>query len=184
MPDVGDVIGGALRIESVLDEGSFGAIYRAHESGEDRTLALKVQKAGMDNADEIGARFEREARLIYGLEHEHIVEMLYYGETDEGLPYMAMEFLVGTNLNRLIRSGYRLSDDQIERISLETLSALEAAHERGIVHRDMKPGNIFLVDDGDRGHVKVLDFGFAKPIQNEQRELTKHGAMVGTPASR
>lgn len=183
MPASGDTVDDVFRVESILDEGNFGAIYRVRDTVDERTLALKVQKAGSDNPEEVRARFEREARLIHRLEHDHVVDLWYYGETDDGLPYMAMEFLVGTDLGRLLESGFELADDQIERIAVETLSALNAAHEVGIVHRDMKPGNIFLVDDGDRGHVKVLDFGFAKAVEDDEpRFVTHQDTVVGTPA--
>lgn len=182
LPQAGDVVDDVFRVESILAEGSFGAIYQVDDLVEDRPLALKVQKPGSQHPEEIRARFEREARMIYSLDHEHIVEMLYYGETDEELPYMAMEFLVGTDLERLLRNGFDFEDEQIKRIALETLDALEATHDLGIVHRDLKPGNIFLVDDEERGHVKVLDFGFAKDFDRQDRALTKVGAVVGSPA--
>lgn len=182
MPEAGDVVDEVFSVESVLDEGNFGAIYRVRDMLEERTLALKVQKAGSDNPDEVRARFEREARLLHSLDHDNIVDLLYYGETDEGLPYMAMEFLVGTDLERILDS-VGLDYAQVERIACETLSALAAAHEIGVVHRDLKPGNIFLADDGDRGVVKILDFGFAKAVgEAEQRGLTAPGTVVGAPA--
>lgn len=183
MPDVGDVVDDVFRVESELDHGNFGAIYRVHDIVEDRTLALKIQKPGPHDDQEVRQRFEREARLIYSLDHDHVVEVMYYGQTHDGLPYMAMEFLDGTDLKRLLRGGFELNPEQIRRISLETLSALDAAHHIGIVHRDLKPANIFLVDDGDRGHVKVLDFGFAKAQDDEQsRQLTRADTLVGSPA--
>lgn len=183
MPEVGDVVDDVFRVEAELDHGNFGSIYRVHDIVEDRTLALKIQKPGPHDEDEVRQRFEREARLIYSLDHDHVVEVLYYGQTDDGLPYMAMEFLDGTDLKRLLRGGFELNDDQIKRITMETLSALEAAHRVGIVHRDLKPANVFLVDDGDRGHVKVLDFGFAKAIDDQnKRQITRAGTLVGSPA--
>lgn len=183
MPEAGDVVDEVFFVESVLDEGNFGAIYRVRDMLEERTLALKVQKAGSDNPDEIRARFEREARLLHSLDHDNIVDLLYYGETDEGLPYMAMEFLVGTDLERILDGGVDLDYAQVDRIACETLSALSAAHEIGVVHRDLKPGNIFLAEDGDRGVVKILDFGFAKAVgEAEERGLTAPGTVVGAPA--
>ena len=183
MPDVGDVVDDVFHVEEELDHGNFGAIYRVHDSVEERTLALKIQKPGPHDEDEVRQRFEREARLIYSLDHHNVVEVMYYGETDEGLPYMAMEFLDGTDLKRLLRSGYDFQTDQIKRIALETLSALQAAHRIGIVHRDLKPANIFLVDDGKQGYVKVLDFGFAKSLDDKNnREITRAGTLVGSPA--
>ncbi|MFB6263515.1 MAG: protein kinase [Bradymonadaceae bacterium] len=183
MPEVGETVDGVFRIDEELDHGNFGAIFRVRDLSEQRTLALKVLKPGPHDEEEVRKRFEREARLVYGLDHRHVVEVHYFGETGSGLPYMAMEFLEGTDLKRLLRAGHRLSVDQIRRIAVETLSALSAAHERGILHRDLKPGNVFLVDDGDTGFVKVLDFGFAKSIDDQSGEdLTKAKTVVGSPA--
>lgn len=183
MPEVGEVVDDVFRIESELDHGNFGAVYRAHDLLEDRTLALKVLKPGPHDEDELRQRFEREARLIYSLRHPHVLRVYYYGETQSGLPYMAMEFLEGTDLKTLLRHHGALNPRLVRRISLETLSALEAAHELGIVHRDLKPANIFLVNDGGKGHVKVLDFGFAKALEDDQSEqLTAAKTLVGTPA--
>lgn len=183
MPEVGEVVDDVFRIESELDHGNFGAVYRAHDVLEDRTLALKVLKPGPHDEDELRQRFEREARLIYSLRHPHVLRVYYYGQTSSGLPYMAMEFLEGTDLKTLLRHHGALNPRLVRRISLETLSALEAAHELGIVHRDLKPANIFLVNDGGKGHVKVLDFGFAKALEDDQsEELTAAKTLVGTPA--
>jgi len=183
MPEVGDEVDDVFRIEEELDHGNFGAIYRVHDILEDRTLALKIHKPGPHDEDEVRQRFEREARLIYSLDHRNIVQVMYYGETGDGLPYMAMEFLEGTDLKQLLRGGYEFERAQIKRIALETLSALEAAHEVGIVHRDLKPANIFLVDDGQTGYVKVLDFGFAKALDDESaEEITRANTLVGSPA--
>ncbi len=183
MPEVGEVVDDVFRIESELDHGNFGAVYRVHDVLEDRTLALKVLKPGPHDEDELRQRFEREARLIYSLRHPHVLRVYYYGETSSGLPYMAMEFLEGTDLKTLLRHHGALNDRLVKRITLETLSALEAAHELGIVHRDLKPANIFLVNDGGKGHVKVLDFGFAKALEDDRsEELTAAKTLVGTPA--
>jgi serine/threonine protein kinase len=183
MPEVGELIDDVFRIESELDHGNFGAVYRAQDVLEDRTLALKVLKPGPHDEDELRLRFEREARLIYSLRHPHVLRVYYYGETSSGLPYMAMEYLEGTDLKTLLRHHGALNPRLVRRICLETLSALEAAHELGIVHRDLKPANIFLVNDGGKGHVKVLDFGFAKALEDDSsEELTAAKTLVGTPA--
>ncbi len=183
MPEVGSVVDEVFRIEESLDEGNFGAIYRARDLLEDRALALKVHKPGPHDAEEVRQRFEREARLIYRLEHPNVVQVHYYGQTANGLPYMAMEYLEGTDLKALLRQGYELSTGQISRIAQATLAALEAAHEMGIIHRDLKPANVFLVEDDHGGDVKVLDFGFAKALDEEEgSNLTSTETLVGSPA--
>ncbi|MFU8802916.1 MAG: serine/threonine protein kinase [Bradymonadaceae bacterium] len=183
MPEVGELVDDVFRIEQMLDSGNFGAVYKVHDELENRTIALKVLKPGPHDEQELRQRFEREARLVYSLTHPHVVEVYYYGQTTKGLPYMAMEYLQGTDLRSLLIHHGVLADALVRRISLETLSALESAHGLGIIHRDLKPANIFLVNDGAKGHVKVLDFGFAKALDDEkQGEITNAGTLVGTPA--
>ncbi len=184
MPKVGEVIDDVFRVELELDSGNFGSVYRVRDLLEDRTLALKVLRPGGHDEDELRKRFEREARLIYSLKHPNVVEVYYYGETPTGLPYLAMEYLQGMELRSLMREHGALEPALAKRIAKDTLSALTAAHDLGIVHRDLKPANIFLVDDGDKGLVKVLDFGFAKAFDDESdgAELTNAQTLVGTPA--
>lgn len=183
MPEVGDVVDDVFHIEDELDQGNFGVIFRACDRRDDRTMALKVHKPTPKNEEELRRRFEREARLIYSLDHPHVVEVLYYGETETELPYMAMEFLHGTDLKSCLAGGHAIEPLRIRRISLETLAALRAAHQIGIVHRDLKPGNIFMVGGDESGRVKVLDFGFAKSLDNQSGgDLTSSGTLVGSPA--
>lgn len=183
MPAVGDIIDEVFQVEEELDHGNFGAVYRVADLLEHRILALKVLKPGPHDEEELRQRFEREARLIYSLRHPHVVQVYYYGETDQGLPYLAMEYLQGTDLLALLQHHGALSHALARRITIESLSALHAAHATGIVHRDLKPANIYLVNDGGKGHVKVLDFGFAKALESERNdEITNVGTLVGTPA--
>ncbi len=183
LPAVGELVDEVFRVESKLDEGNFGAVYKVFDTLEQRTLALKVLKPGPYDESELRERFEREASLVYSLQHPNVLKVYYYGQTNAGLPYMVMEYLQGTDLRDLLSQHGALSHALIRRLTLEVLSALEAAHELGIVHRDLKPANIYLVNDGDRGHVKVLDFGFAKALDSDtQREITHAGTLVGTPA--
>ncbi len=184
MPEVGEVVDEVFRVEAAIDSGNFGSIYKVHDLLENRPLALKVLRPGPHDEDELRRRFEREARLVYSLNHPHIVKVHYYGQTRSGLPYMAMEFLQGTDLRTLLHHHGPLNPKLVKRITLETLSALHAAHALGIVHRDLKPANIFLVNDNAKGHVKVLDFGFAKALDDDSQssEITNAGTLVGTPA--
>ena len=184
MPVAGEVIDDVFRVEAEIDSGNFGSVYKVHDMLEDRTLALKVLRPGPHDEGELRQRFEREARLIYSLQHRHIVRVYYYGETTSGLPYMAMEYLEGTDLRTLLHHHGSLNHALVKRITTETLSALASAHELGIIHRDLKPANIFLVKDGGKGHVKVLDFGFAKALDDPSPlgEITNAGTLVGTPA--
>lgn len=184
MPEIGEVVDDVFLIQSEIDSGNFGSIYKVQDQLEHRILALKVLRPGPHDEDELRMRFDREARLVYSLDHRHIVKVHYYGQTQEGLPYMAMEFLNGTDLRTLLHHHGSLKPKLVKRIALETLSALAAAHSLGIIHRDLKPANIFLVNDDSRGHVKVLDFGFAKALDDDEGsgEITNAGTLVGTPA--
>ncbi len=183
MPSVGDVIDDVFRVEEELDHGNFGAVYKVADLLEKRTLALKVLKPGPHDEEELRQRFDREARLIYSLRHPHVLRVYYYGHTAADLPYMAMEYLKGTDLKALLRHHGALSEPLTRRIAIESLAALHCAHSMDIIHRDLKPANIYLVDDGDKGHVKVLDFGFAKALDSESRsDITNAGTLVGTPA--
>lgn len=183
MPAVGEIVDDAFRVEEALDHGNFGAVFKVRELSEDRILAMKVLKLGPHDEEELRQRFEREARLIYSLRHPHVVQVYYYGQTGLGLPYMAMEYLQGTDLKNLLCHHGGLTQALARRIAIEALSALHSAHGMGIVHRDLKPANIYLVNDGGRGHVKVLDFGFAKALESESaEEITNAGTLVGTPA--
>lgn len=184
MPNIGEVIDEVFRVDAKLDSGNFGSVYKVWDLNEHRHLALKVLRPGAHDEEELRWRFEREARLIYSLQHPHVVRVLYYGETRSGLPYMAMEFLQGMHLRQLLDDHGPLHDALARRIALESLGALAAAHELGIIHRDLKPANIFLVNDGHKGHVKVLDFGFAKAFDEVETRIEKTNAqtLVGTPA--
>ncbi len=184
MPVAGEVIDEVFRVEAEIDSGNFGSVYKVHDMAENRVLALKVLRPGVHDETELRRRFEREARLIYSLQHRHIVRVYFYGETNSGLPYMAMEYLEGTDLRTLLMHHGALNDALVKRITIEVLSALEAAHSLGIVHRDLKPANIFLAKDGAKGHVKVLDFGFAKAMDDASpmADITNAGVLVGTPA--
>ncbi len=183
MPDVGDVVDEVFRVEQKLDSGNFGTVYKVTDLLENRILALKVLRPGTHDEGELRKRFEREATLVYSLQHPHVVRVYYYGQTPSGLPYLAMEYLNGKDLRSLMHDHGQLHNALAKRLTLETLSALEAAHRVGIVHRDLKPANIYLVNDGHKGHVKVLDFGFAKAFDDDAaQELTNAQTLVGTPA--
>ena len=183
MPAVGELVDEVFRVEEEVDHGNFGAVFKVTDLAQQRVLAMKVLKLGPHDEEELRQRFEREARLIYSLQHPHVVQVFYYGQTAAGLPYMAMEYLQGTDLRSLLQHHGGLAEPLARRLTIEALSALHSAHNMGIIHRDLKPANIYLVNDGGRGHVKVLDFGFAKALESESaEEITNAGTLVGTPA--
>ena len=133
------------------------------------------QYAANDLAKE---RFLREARAAAQITHDNVVTV-YEADERDGVPFIAMQFLQGYPLDEFLKRKGSPTIPQILRIARETAAGLSAAHDLGLVHRDIKPGNLWL--EAPNGRVKVLDFGLARPIDSEG-ELTKSGAIVGTPA--
>jgi serine/threonine protein kinase len=149
---------GPYEIESPLGAGGMGEVYRARDTRLDRTVAIKVLNAQLVGSTELRARFEREAKVISQLQHPHICVLHDVG--NEGpIDYLVMEFLQGESLAERLRKG-PLAPEQVLTIAIEIADALEKAHRAGVVHRDLKPGNVMLTKSG----AKLLDFGLAKPL--------------------
>jgi serine/threonine protein kinase/Tol biopolymer transport system component len=149
---------GPYEIESPLGAGGMGEVYRARDTRLERTVAIKVLNAQLVASTELRARFEREAKIISQLQHPHICVLHDVG--NEGpIDYLVMEFLQGESLAERLRRG-PLAPDQVLTIAIEIADALEKAHRAGVVHRDLKPGNVMLTKSG----AKLLDFGLAKPL--------------------
>jgi serine/threonine-protein kinase len=164
---------GRYRVLRVLGRGAMGVVYRARDEGLDRDVALKVMALGTASA-EGRERFLREARSVARLQHPNIVIIYELGEHD-GAPFMAMELLEGLDLQRVIAAGLRPDPRATLPVMLQVLAGLGHAHDHGIVHRDVKPSNVFL----PRGHpAKVMDFGVARLAAG----TTAVGTMVGTPS--
>ncbi len=166
------------RIEGVVDRGGMGVVYKASDLDLDRTVALKIIAPEHTQNPDAVTRFKSEARLAASLEHPNIVPIHRGGEY-HGVLYLAMRFVPGTNLRQIVDQG-QLSLDQIQRITAAVASALDAAHARGLVHRDVKPANILLSGSGDNQHVYLTDFGLTKRL-GSAGSLTRTGAWVGTP---
>jgi len=149
---------GPYEIESPLGAGGMGEVYRARDTRLERTVAIKVLNAQLVASAELRARFEREAKIISQLQHPHICVLHDVG--NEGpIDYLVMEFLQGESLADRLRKG-PLASEEVLRIAIEIADALEKAHRAGVVHRDLKPGNVMLTKSG----AKLLDFGLAKPL--------------------
>ncbi|HVK14549.1 MAG TPA: serine/threonine-protein kinase [Gemmataceae bacterium] len=168
---------GGFRILRVLGRGGMGMVYVGLDETLDRRLAIKVMNPGDIDAH-TRERFLREARAAAALHNDYIVPVYQVGE-DDGTPFIVMPLLEGETLaDRLHREG-RLSVRDALRVARETLTGLAAAHDVGLVHRDIKPGNLFL--EGNRRRVRILDFGVAHKRTANDR-LTKNGFVVGTPS--
>ena len=149
---------GPYEIQSPLGAGGMGEVYRARDTRLDRTVAIKVLNAQLVASTELRARFEREAKVISQLQHPNICVLHDVG--NEGpIDYLVMEFLQGESLAERLRKG-PLPPEQVLTIAIEIADALEKAHRAGVVHRDLKPGNVMLTKSG----AKLLDFGLAKPL--------------------
>jgi serine/threonine protein kinase/N-acetylneuraminic acid mutarotase len=166
------------RIEGIVARGGMGVVYKASDLDLDRTVALKIIAPEHTQNPDAVTRFKNEARLAASLEHPNIVPIHRGGEY-HGVLYLAMRFVPGTNVRELVDKG-QLSLDQIQRITAAVAAALDAAHERGLVHRDVKPANILISGEGDKEHVYLTDFGLTKRL-GSAGSLTRTGAWVGTP---
>lgn len=170
---------GKFKIIEKIGEGGMGRVYKALDPILNRKVAIKViafAEGGdsNDRVQELRERFTREARLIGSLQHPNIVTLFDFGET-EGIVYMAMEFLDGTDLKKVLKSGVALPLPRKLDILKQVCDGLAYAHAQGVIHRDLKPGNIHLLDSG---LVKIVDFGLARIGSSD---LTKAGVVVGTP---
>lgn len=179
-PLIGQVIDGRYRLEALVGEGGMGMVYQATHTTLGKKLAIKVLRPEVSRNAEILARFEQEARAASHIGHEHIVDIMDFGRLGDGSTYFVMEFLEGRSLSDVMAEE-PLSPERVLHIAQQLCGALEAAHARGIVHRDMKPDNVQLIErGGDRDFVKVLDFGIAK-VGGGTSKLTRAGQVFGTP---
>ncbi|MFO0559833.1 MAG: protein kinase [Polyangiales bacterium] len=178
-PYIGQLIGGRYRIESQLGEGGMAMVYAARSALDQKPVAIKIFRKELAKDKNLRERFKREATSAQRLSHPHIIEILGYGETDDGTQYLVMEFLSGESLESLIEHGPVALARGLD-IMLQTLDGLARAHDFEVVHRDLKPDNLFIVrkDDGS-DHVKILDFGIARSMHDPR--LTKAGEVFGTP---
>ncbi|MEP6863661.1 MAG: protein kinase [Deltaproteobacteria bacterium] len=171
----GDLVGGRFELGEVAGSGGMGAVYRAVDRATGESVAVKVLR---EVASEHGDRFAREIRVLAQLRHPGIVRYIADGKTDNGMQWLVMEWLEGEPLgHRVRRTGIAASEAValVRRVG----EALGAAHDRGVVHRDVKPSNLFVVRD-DLARVKLLDFGVAR-VGDGDRFATRTGVMIGTP---
>lgn len=183
----GVVIADKLRLLRPLGQGGMGVVWAARHLRLETDVAVKLirpERAASDPA--LVARFEREAKATARIAHPHVVQVMDYGAIDGAVPYIVMELLAGFSLANLLERGGRLSLATARLLVDQVGSALESAHERGIVHRDIKPHNVFILEAIQPFFVKVLDFGVAKMLGESQvpgasLSLTETGAVIGSP---
>ncbi len=178
-PFIGRIIAGRYLVEEVLGSGGMGTVYRARHQIIGRDVALKFLDPALLKNERQRKRFLGEARAANQINHEHIIDITDFGETEDGLVYMVMEYLEGRTVADEIDLG-PLAPRRALRIAMQVALGLARAHELGVVHRDIKPANIYLVRRKlDLDYVKILDFGVAR-IEADMR-ITGQGTIVGTP---
>jgi serine/threonine protein kinase len=155
----GDIIDSRYVLGRSLGSGGMGEVYLAHDEVLDRDVALKVLRSRYAGDEEFAGRFLREARSAAGLSHPNIVQVYDRGETEDGISYIAMEYVPGGTLKELIDGRAPIGAREAARMATRISLALEAAHERGVIHRDIKPQNVLVTPSGD---LKVTDFGIAR----------------------
>ena len=179
---VGSVIADRYHVLSKLGEGGMGQVYLAEHLRMKRKSAVKVMHPSMtSDADAIG-RFHREAANACQIDHPNVAAVYDFGENGDGIIYLAMEYVEGSSLARLIQANGSLPVLRVADIVRQIADGLDAAHRLGIVHRDLKPDNILVGRHHDgRDRVKVVDFGISKAARAEGQSLTHSGQVIGTP---
>ncbi|MCZ7652208.1 MAG: serine/threonine protein kinase [Thermoanaerobaculia bacterium] len=170
----GSVVAGRYRIGPLIGRGGFAHVYRARDEAEGAEVALKVLRADRFTAAAL-RRLEREAALAAGFDHPHLVRVLDAGR-DGDLAYLAMELVAGPTLRERLREGPPPVDEAV-RLAGEILDGLAALHARGVLHRDVKPGNVLL---GADGRARLADLGLALPVDRDETRATSTAAIVGT----
>ena len=181
LPRVGDLLAEHYRLDDIIGEGGFATVFRAVDLRIDRVVAIKVlrpEAQGYPGSRE--ARFLREARIVGDLADAHTVRLFDFGRSDQGLLFMVFEHLPGEDLRELLNRRKKLTEAEVERIFRQILSSLREAHERQLVHRDVKPANIRIM--GDTLRAKLMDFGVARMTHPDATSLTATGGAVGTVA--
>ena len=180
---IGQVIADRYHVTKKLGEGGMGAVYLAEHVKMGRKSAIKVMSASMSQDADAVSRFNREANNASRINHANICAIYDFGETPDGLMYLAMEYIEGDSLNGVLKQSGPMSLQRATSILRQTAEALHVAHAAGIVHRDLKPDNIMISSQAGKDLVKVVDFGIAKAVGGDEsgQKVTKTGLVVGTP---
>ncbi|MFJ6720865.1 protein kinase [Streptomyces sp. NPDC091259] len=189
----GSLAGGRYQLRDLLGEGGMASVYLAYDSALDRQVAIKTLHSELGREASFRERFRREAQAVAKLSHTNIVSVFDTGEgtvrfggaaADDGapMPYIVMEYVEGQPLGSVLQADVAqygaMPADRALKVTADVLAALETSHEMGLVHRDIKPGNVMMTK---RGVVKVMDFGIARAMQSGVTSMTQTGMVVGTP---
>ena len=181
---VGQTLSGKYRIEERISEGGMGTVYRATHILMEKAVAIKVLHPSLAADDKIVARFTREAKAASRISNPHALNVTDFGESENGIVFLVMEYLRGKTLKEVIRSDSPLPLARVVEVTKQICGALDAAHAEGVVHRDLKSDNIMLEEvAGGNDWAKVLDFGIAKILEpvGQDPELTAPNLIIGTP---
>ena len=181
-PLEGRILAGRYAIETCVGEGAMGRVYRARHRRLGRSFALKVLFGEVAADAAMRRRFEREAEVASRLDHPHVVPTLDFGEIEGGLVFLVMPYVAGSDLAAIIRREGALAPRRAVRLARQIAAGLGHAHERGVIHRDLKPTNILIEPTSTGEHARILDFGLALGRGDAARtRLTTAGIVMGTP---
>src|SRR5258707_11240423 len=183
-PLLGQTLAGKYRVEKLIKRGGMGAVYQGKHVLMDKTVAIKVLRPALAVDDDVVARFSREAKAASRISHPHAVSVTDFGESENGIVFLVMEYLDGRTLKEIIRSEGAMSLTRVVEIIRQVTGALDAAHAQGVVHRDLKSDNIMVSQTNGGDWAKVLDFGIAKiqqPASVKDADLTAPNLVIGTP---
>jgi eukaryotic-like serine/threonine-protein kinase len=183
-PLVGQTLAGKYSIEKLIKRGGMGAVYLGKHVLMDKTVAIKVLHPSLALDDDVVARFSREAKAASRISHPHAVSVTDFGESENGVVFLVMEYLDGKTLKEVIKADGPMPLDRVVEIVRQVAGALDVAHQQGVVHRDLKSDNIMLSQTNGGDWAKVLDFGIAKIQQAEGArdvDITAANLVIGTP---
>ena len=183
-PHIGETLAEKYLIEELIKTGGMGSVYRGKHVLMDKRVAIKVLRPSLAVDDDVVARFSREAKAASRISHPHAVNVTDFGESENGVVFLVMEFLDGQTLKEVIKSEGAMSLERTTEIVRQVAGALDAAHEQGVIHRDLKSDNIMLSQTNGGDWAKVLDFGIAKIQQPEgvrDIDITAANLVIGTP---
>src|SRR5438270_608870 len=183
-PLIGRTVNDRYRIVEAIGQGGMGRVYKALQSPLDRVVALKILGAGHDRDPNFYKRFFLEASVTAKLTHPNTITLYDYGRTDDGIFFIAMEYLAGRTLSAAMQQDGPLAQERVIHIAQQICRSLREAHALGIIHRDLKPANVILLrQQDDHDFVKVLDFGLVKFFtgENPEGEITNAGTFMGSP---
>lgn len=179
-PLIGKALSSEYQIIELIGTGGWSRVYKAKRNSQDDYVAIKVLHSHLLFDQESVSRFEREAKSQAGLSHPNICRVFDYNRLDTGQPYIVMEYLDGESLSAILRRKGKVEPSVAVPIFAECCRGLKAAHDQGIVHRDVKPANIFMIETQSGKQIKLLDFGMAKIIVGSHPDLTQTGTAFGT----